>query len=267
MPTPLQMLGLRGDFSPDNAIKRYEDDLRIQQMPNLFDDSGMEGCSLRGLAVSVVMNANLVVDTFYLQGRWQKCIEWCRKLGEATDNALQGDWRQKDRHEDGRVDPDAWFEKSPCLPWGIYFSDGLAWSAIGQHWQLVDRLLAFPTEKTVPDRQGRAARNYYVGLARWWKDPMDLAWISSVKGARGAGSKGYHLLCSAMEAISKSDPKATATALQKYVEWFLKQRLHEEQFPLNASFLWQVARRQRMTLAVPEEIDRFLFRIPEESMR
>lgn len=213
------------------------------------------------------MRANIVVDTYYLQGEWTKCVEWCLKLGEATDNALQGDWRYKDFREDGRIDPDAWFEKSPCLTWVMYLSDGLAWSAIGQHWALVDSLLAFPTEKTVPDDDGRAARNYYVGLARWWKDSADVAWIGSVKEARGAGSKGYHLLCVVVEAISKKDPQTTATALQKYVEWFLKQRLHEEQFPLNASFLWQVARRQGMALSLPDEIDKFLFRIPEESMR
>lgn len=208
--------------------------------------------------------AQLSAKSSFVLGRWEECRDWCKKAAITSIFCLLGDWREKTPTEDGQIGRRAWFARFPADNWTMVLGDGLNWAAVGGHWDSVDELLLFPQPWVAEDYEGKAARSYYLGLARWWKDKQDLVWIDEVKQLRGAGSKGVHLLCDAVAAISQRDAEATASTLKKYVEWFLKRRDHEEQFPVSATFLWHVARRSGLEIELPEEIDIYLFRLPDD---
>lgn len=263
--TPAERLAVT-PIDPSEEMERHEVYKRLLGMPDPMSHPDNLGHSWYRLAWFLESKADMAVKALYLRGRWRECREWCRKMGEAAAYFLMGDWKAKQPHDDGTIDPDAWFEKKATMTtWVIYLEHGLGWSAIGGHWDVVDRLLEFPTEKILADSDGKAPRSYYVGLARWWKNEDDLAWIEETKEIRGAGSKGIHLLCDAVAAIAARDSKALAAALKKYIPWFLKQRPHDQYFPIGAMFVWHVARRKGLEIDLPEDVDKFFFRLPEET--
>jgi hypothetical protein len=201
----------------------------------------------------------------HLLGRWQECIDWGTKTANAAIFYLLGDWHETTiNDETGQKGRDGWFGRFPASNWTMYLDEGLCWGAVAGCWERIDRMLTFPEPWIAEDYEGKALRGYYLGLARWWKDPTDVAWIDDVKQLRGAGSKGVHLLSDAILGISRRDAQTTAVALKKYVQWFLKRRDHEEQFPVQATFLWHVAQRKGLTLELPEDIQIYLFRLPDE---
>lgn len=214
-------------------------------------------------AYLLASGANRIASASYLLGHWNVAKEWSGKTAEAGINYLFGDWKYKTTHDNGKVDAEAWFEQEPSIKWAEYLSQSLAWAAIGDYWNYVDRLLEFPTPRVTSDSDGRIARDYYLGLARWWKDASDVSWIADVKQVRGAGSKGVHLLCDAVRAIQCGNGDSVTSALKSYVEWFLKRRAHNDQFPLPAMFIWHVARRKGLTVHLPENIDMYIFHLPE----
>ena len=210
-----------------------------------------------------VSAAESAAENTYLAGHWKQVVKWSQTLAEVLEDYLLGDWLQNTKTEKGKIDPGHWFESPSPQGWVSHLESGLAWAAVAGHWQSVDRLLVFPQPKIQADDGKKAVREYYLGLARWWKDPSDLAWIDDVKQAGGAGSKNYHVLCDAVAAITATDAKALGKALTKNVQDFLKLRKHDSQFPWGATFLWNVARRNGLKCTVAEGVAPFLFELPE----
>lgn len=215
--------------------------------------------SPRDVAWFLMSDSEFVAKQSHLAGHQETTTEWSRIAAESVVYYLLGDWKSIERHEGGVVDASRWFRQQPADTWVMYLEPGLCWGAFGGHWDLVDELLSFPKPDIQPDDDGRVARDYYAGLASWWRDPASLDWINEVKGVRGAGSKGYHLLCDAVAAIAAADRTALERSFDQYMKLFLKRRAHEEQFPVAATFLWYVARRRGLTPELPEETAKYIF--------
>jgi len=204
----------------------------------------------------------------YLAGHQGPFAEWSRIAAESVVYYLFGDWKKKQKHDDGTIAPERWFREQPSalnMTWVMYLADGLCYGAAGGHWDLVDKLLTFPEPTIQPDSDGKVARDYYLGLASWWKDPQDIAWIKEVNELRGAGSKAYHLLCDAVAAIAIGEKRSLEKVLDQYVKLFIKRRTHDQQFPIAATFLWYVARRKGIRLELPEESAKYIF-VPLEEL-
>ena len=248
-----EKLGIK-DYDPQENITSYTELLRSPERQTHQFVYLLQGTAAR------------IANSSYLRGEWDLCRQWSRTAGERTLEFFFGDWRFHEKHDDGRIDPDAWYNEEDADYWCTYIVEGLAWSAIGGHWDLVGELLTFPSPKIAPDpNEGKVSHAYYCGLARWWRDNDDVSWIEEVKGIRGAGSKAYHLLADTVGAIAKNDPDAAAKPLTKYVQMFLKRRDHEEQFPLAATLLWNIALHKGMKPPVPEELAIYLFSLPREA--
>ncbi len=250
--TPAARLGVRpNEYS--SAIEGYENCSR--------DDKDIERSNRVWLVMSYATDA---AKGAYLAGDWSTCGQWCRKAAAAGIDYLLGDWRNQVKTDDGKIDPAWWFEKPDGMDWVLYLDETLAWSAIGGHWDLVDKLLTFPRPEIAPDSDGKVARAYYLGLARWWQDDADVSWIAELKKLRGAGSKHYHLLADIVAAIHSGDSKALAKSFVQHVKHFLKARDSDQRFPLGASFLWNVARRRDLACEVPDDTGKYLFTLPRE---
>ena len=229
---------------------------------------GVESWTPLNVAWFLVSDSSSVAERSYLAGHEDVVAEWSRIAAESVIYYLLGEWRNKQKHDDGTIGPDRWFREKPSSmndTWVMYFEWGLCWAAVGGHWNLVDKLLTFPEPSIEADDDGRVARGYYLGLATWWKNPKDVDWIDEVKGLRGAGSNAYHLLCDAVAAIAASEQQALERALDQYVKLFVKRRDHEEQFPVAATFLWYVARRKGLDPRLPDETAKYIF-VPLEEL-
>jgi len=221
------------------------------------------GLSWLDLAGNQADRAARIAENLYLSGRWSECIEWCHKTWEAHEYYFFGDWQEKEPHDDGLIDRRMWFEEEPTMTWAQYFDLFVPWVAVGHYWDLVSRLFEFPRPGVGADLDGPAPRAYYIGLAQWWRDRQDTQGLEEAKSVRGAGSKYYHLLCDIAMGISVQNEATLKKAFPKAVQHFLKRRDHEEQFPMAATFLWNVAKHDGIILEMPEEISKFLFEIPE----
>jgi hypothetical protein len=247
-------------------LKQYDYRSAIQQFLELENKKdGTEFLDPWNVANSLMNWSELATLGSYLAGHGEIFSKWSRIAADSVIYYLFGDWREKQKHDDGTIDPDRWFEEQPAMTWITYIEDGLCWASVGGHWELVDKLLKFPQPKIAADDDGKVARGYYLGLAAWWKNPQNLAGIKETKELRGAGSKAYHLLCDAVAAIAAGDKPALEKALDQYIQLFLKRRDHEEQFPINATFLWHVARRKGLKPELPEETAKYIF-VPLEEL-
>ena len=226
---------------------------------------GTESHSPLNVAWFLIGDSEATSKRSYLAGDQETFTKWSRIAAESVVYYLFGDWRNKQKHDNGTVDADRWFQQEPVMTWVIYVADGLCWAAAGGHWDLVDKLLTFPQANIAADDEGRVARGYYLGLASWWNNPEHLTWIGEVKELGGAGSKAYHLLCDAAAAIAASNKAALEKSLDQYVKLFIKRRDHEEQFPVAATFLWYVARRKGLRPELPEESAKYIF-VPLEEL-
>jgi hypothetical protein len=189
----------------------------------------------------------------YLLGDFPACREWSGKVARAAIQHLFDAW--PGRAKQARQTPN----------WVTELESGVGWSAIAGHWDDVERLLKFPNTELKPDLEGRAACAFHQGLARWWENDREVNWVAEVKTIRGAGSKTYHTLADIVAAISAEDSKAIQKAFSRHVEYFCKQRPHEQMFPIVASFLWNVARKRGLACELPENIANLLFAIPNET--
>jgi hypothetical protein len=264
MTSPAQRLGLKVS-EYQSCIDSFDHSQRLlrSDYPASHPDNAGH-LSWINLARFSVMDAVMVSASTFLAGDWNTCRTWCRKTGQALEYYLLGDWTQKETHDDGTIDAKRWFEQEPCATWVQCFDMDFGWVAVGGHWDLVDRILQFPQPSIGDDGHGRASRAYYMGLAQWWADRTKIGWIDEVNQLRGAGSKGYHLLCDIVAGIVAADRTALQKAFPKYVQYFLKQRDHDEQFPMAATFLWNVAQREGIAPELADDTDMFLFRLPDE---
>lgn len=208
--------------------------------------------------------SSLIAEAYYLEGAWANAIVWARRVGDALSYYYFGDWTARTTHDDGLIDVGRWFRVESMM-WTVYLDMDLAWVAVGRHWDFVDKILEFPTQEILADDQGPAARAYYLGLARWWRDRADVAGLEEAKSTRGAGAKMYHLLADIALGITNRDERGLATAFPKCVEHFMKRRDHDEQWPMSATFLWNVAKRDGLQVSLPEEAACYLFEIPDEA--
>ena len=248
-------------------LHEYQSEMqRFRDFEKMTD--GTESLSPWNIAWFLMSDSEWVAENSYLAGDQATCTKWSRIAAESVVYYLFGDWKKKQKHDDGTIDPERCFRVQPSalnLTWARYLADGLCWGAAGGHWELIDRLLAFPEPTIQADDDGEVARDYYLGLARWWKDPQDIAWIKEVNELRGAGSKAYHLLCDAVAAIAIGEKRSLEKVLDQYVKLFIKRRTHDQQFPIAATFLWYVARRKGIRLELPEESAKYIF-VPLEEL-
>jgi hypothetical protein len=214
------------------------------------------------IAWSLIGDSESAAKWSYLAGHSDAFAKWSRIAAESVIYYLFGDWKNKQKHDDGTIDADRWFRVRPSslnMTWTTYLNDGLCWAAVGGHWELVDKLLTFPQSDIEADDDGEVGRGYYLGLAAWWNDEKNLGWIKEVKELRGAGSKAYHLLCDAVAAIAARGKPALEKSLDQYVKLFVKRRDHEEQFPIAATFLWHVAGHKGLNPELPEDSAKYIF--------
>lgn len=201
----------------------------------------------------------------YLAGNWSVCAQWCRITADEGIYFLFGDWREREVNKEGKIDPKCWFEEPKTREyWALYLEEALGWVAVGHCWDGVSQLLQFPRPEVGVDDDGPVPRAYLLGLARWWRDRQDIAGVEEAKRVRGAGSKYYQFLCDIAVEIPTKNQATLQKLFPKCVEHFIKRRDHEEHFPLAATFLWNVAKRDGLKVQVPEEIAKFLFEIPQE---
>lgn len=196
-------------------------------------------------------------------GHWKVVHEWSKLTISDASEYLLGDW-QYQKSWDGEPIEAGYFEKSPSY-WDYVLEAGLGWGSVGRHWNEVTRLLSFPSEMVVPDEDaGLTGLAYYRGLSRWWNDRSDFRWTEEVKQIRGRGSKTFQLLSDIVCGISERSTEKLQKAFPKFVEYFVKRRDHNEQFPMAAIFLWNVAKMDRMIVNLHEDVAKFLFELPEE---
>ncbi len=219
---------------------------------------------LQSVAWDLLSAARGVAEKSYLAGRFEICREWCGHVGDAACYFLLGDWMEKVPNDDGIIDPHCWYEAQPCWTWTLYLEMGLGWSAIGGAWDIVDSLCEFLTPKIeYDDEGGKVGREYYLALADWLRG-NDVSRVEEVKRLRGSGSKSYHLLCDIMTAIEDGQEAQLAKAFTVYVKHFLKRRRHEQHFPLDATFLWNYAKKKGVRCELAEDTSIYLFELPTE---
>lgn len=245
--TPADRLGLMAqDFQSDIALFKKAK-AKFEQGDRLIDMAWLMASSSQSVAV-----------TSFLRGDSVTFQEWCVLQCAATENYLMGNWQSAVPLDDGTIDPIK--HRYGTGSWGQYLEEGLAWAAIGDHWEGVSTLLEYPDERMQPPEGGEGFRLYYLGLAKWWKTPEDLSWTEGVKSKKGAVQ-----LAEQIEAIAEKDEKKFAKAMNKYVTAFLKRKHRGDyEFPHKAIFSWHLARRAGMKPKITPKNRLYLFELPSE---
>lgn len=198
----------------------------------------------------------------YVNGEWPEFIKWSLRTGETLRYYLLGEWMEKEPHDDGEIKPNRYFREEPET-WCLVMDFNLPWVAVGCHWNLVDEIMKFPASDIAADGSGQVAKAYYLGLADWWRNRENTAGLQAARETRGRKSRLYHELCNSAVAISEKDTATLGKRLTKYVELYLKQRDHDQQMPMPATFLWNVAKKDGLEVGVDPEIGKYLFEIPD----
>ena len=237
--TPAVRLGLEVKVVDDSVFQKY---WKIRE-------TGNKHISTDAVADSLVSQAAGQTWQYYLTGNWNESANWCAKVVECTEYYFGGDFRN---------------EPSDYFDWVANVEQGLGWGSVGGYWEQMANLLTYPFEALSPDSAGKCEREFYVGLGKWWNDHSEIEWISDLKKIRGAGSKYYHLLGDAVQAIVEENNDALNKNLEKCIKQYFKSERGDYEFPMAAVFLRNLAECEGLKVSVPEDIDKYLFHHPKK---
>ena len=240
---PADTLGLSPELDPTFMALHEKYLMLLEDDDPKNHPANVGKLSWYSLAIAAIDVADICAQDSYLLGQWDECRVWSKKLCASTLYYFFGSWKSQQTHDDGKINEDRWFGKEPALDWCDYLRSSLCWSGVFRSWELTDALMKFPREEVCADSDGHVQRAFYLGLAKWWRNSSDMSWIEDVKNIRGSGCRGFHILCDACRDISISDNESLTENLNAFVRQFIEKRDHDEQFPLDASFLINVARR------------------------
>jgi len=235
--TPAARLGLTIEIVDDSSYMKSQ---KIR-------DTGTEFSTRADVAGSLVSKANGLASQWFLLGEWNKFKQWSPTLLECVEHYFFGAFR---------------LEEKDFGTWVYKLGQGLGWGSVGGLWSSIDKLLSYPIDTLPPDEEGQCAHQLYIGLAQWWKNRSDLDWVDQVKNVRGVGSKYYHLLADCVRSIATKDNPGFNKNIEKCIQQYYKSSRGAFEFPMAAIFLRNLAEREGMTVSVPEDVDKYLFKLP-----
>ena len=255
MKTPAEILGVSSEVLDDRqGVENYH---------SIHSHLDHPVAGFSDQAALLVMAAETLCEGCYLRGEWDDLRVWTDKLLDACDNYLFGDWRYKEKTDEGVIDAEAWWYRE-ATNWTEEVAGGICWGAVCGLWERVDRILDFPDPDVLPDVDGKLIAQYYKAVAVWWKQDGEVSGLQEGKKIRGGGSKEIHQRCEILEAISNRDQTGLSAKVAAHIKfWVEKKKDCPQRLPTNASFLWHVAMRQGLRIDLPDALRQHLIIIPE----
>ena len=260
MTTPGEILGVDEETL---FIERSEEFLQAIRVDLERPESDL--CMLASLQHS--QNEQLCL-AHYLLGEWDNARRWIVQLSEASEFLFFGDWPERQRTDDGIIDPRWWwYGNHRAVNWSIEFSVSISWLAAADLWDQIDRLMEFPVPELQPDLEGKLIARYYQALARWWNHDMDETGLLQIRQMRGSGSRDVHSLCEILQMISHRDASGLSRIFATYLKrWEQTKKDCPQCLAMEASFLWNVARRFGVEFDLPNELKQQLIIFPNRAV-